>query len=93
LETLDLGQELEQALASTKRLLKAAEYADEIPLNQKAQILSTLNTILSSAAKSRAEIYSAARHRTLENVLLATLKQFPELQVAFMTAYSEALET
>jgi hypothetical protein len=91
LEDLDLAGELEQALASTKRLLRTAEYDGDIPLNQKAQILSTLNTILTSITKSRSEIYSAERNRALESTLIKVLKRFPALQSEFMLAYSEAL--
>lgn len=92
LETLDVAAELALAYQQAKRLAEAAEFDDETPLNQKAQIVNSLNSILASITKSRAEIYSAERNRAMESALLSTLKKFPELQKEFMAAYKIALE-
>jgi hypothetical protein len=90
-ENLDVGQELELAFQSAKRLLAQAEGDVEAPLNQKAQIIGALNTVLTSISKARADFYSAERNRLLEMTLIAVLKDFPELQKPFMEAYEKAL--
>jgi len=90
-ENLDVGQELELAFLAAKRLLTQAERDVEAPLNQKAQIIGALNTVLTSISKARADFYSAERSRILEMTLIAVLKEFPELQKSFMEAYEKAL--
>lgn len=87
LENLDVAAELALAYQRAKRLAEAAELDEATPLNQKAQIVNSLNSILASITKSRAEIYSAEQNRALETALLTTLKRFPELQKEFMAAY------
>ena len=91
LENLDVAAELALAYQQAKRLAEAAEFDEATPLNQKAQIVNSLNSILASITKSRAEIYSAEQNRVLETALLTTLKRFPELQKEFMAAYKANL--
>lgn len=88
---VDIAHELEVAFHTAKRLLETAEYDDETPLNQKAQIIGALNTVLTNLTKSRAEIYSAERNRMLEAALIRTLKKYPELQKDFMADYQKEL--
>lgn len=90
-EPIDVAGELEYAFRSAKRLLAAAEHDEATPLNQKSQIIGALNTVLASITKSRTEVYSAEKNRLMEAALIATLKQFPEMQAAFMEKYKEAL--
>lgn len=91
-EPLDVAAELEMAFRSAKRLLSAAEHDESVPLNQKAQVVGALNTVLASITKSRSEIYSAERNRRMEAALIATLKKHPDLQKAFMADYREVLK-
>ena len=89
---INVADELEAAYQSAKRLMIAAEYDDETPLNQKAQVIGAMNTVLASITKSRSEIWSAERNRAMETCLINVLKQHPELQKAFMADYKVALE-
>lgn len=89
---INVADELEAAYQSAKRLMIAAEYDDETPLNQKAQVIGAMNTVLASITKSRSEIWSAERNRAMETCLINVLKRHPELQKAFMADYKVALE-
>jgi hypothetical protein len=89
---IDVAQELEQAFHAAKRLLEAAEYDDSTPLNQKAQIIGALNTVLTNITKSRTEVFSAERNRALEAILIRTLKKHPTLQKDFMEDYAKELK-
>ena len=92
LKDIDIGVELEHAFRIAKTLLDSCVNDSETPLNQKAQIIGALNTILAAMTKQRTDIYSAERVRTLESVLLKVLKRHPELSTAFLTDYRAELE-
>ncbi len=91
-EDLDAQQELLDQYNTAKRLLSDAEYSEEIPLNQKAQALNTISTILGNIIKSRTELYNSERLRLLEATLLEVLQEFPELASAFMPLYETRLK-
>lgn len=92
LKDIDIGVELEHAFRIAKTLLDSCVNDSETPLNQKAQIIGALNTILGAMVKQRADIYSAERVRILESVLLRVLKRHPELATAFLADYKSELE-
>ena len=92
LKDIDIGVELEHAFRTAKTLLDACVNDSETPLNQKAQIIGALNTVLTAMVKQRTDIYSAERVRTLESVLLKALKRHPELSTAFLADYKVELE-
>lgn len=92
LKDIDIGVELEHAFRIAKTLLDSCVNDSETPLNQKAQIIGALNTILAAMTKQRTDIYSAERVRTLESVLLKALKRHPELSTAFLADYKTELE-
>ena len=87
LKDIDIGVELEHAFRTAKILLDACVNDTATPLNQKAQIIGALNTILAAMTKQRADIYSAERVRTLESVLLKVLKRHPTLATEFLADY------
>ena len=87
LKDIDIGVELEHAFRIAKTLLDSCVNDSETPLNQKAQIIGALNTILAAMVKQRTDIYSAERVRTLESVLLKVLKRHPELSTDFLADY------
>ena len=91
LKDIDIGVELEHAFRTAKILLDACVNDPETPLNQKAQIIGALNTILAAMVKQRADIYSAERVRTLESVLLKVLKRHTELSTEFLADYKTEL--
>ena len=92
LRDIDIGVELEHAFRIAKTLLDSCVNDSETPLNQKAQIIGALNTVLTAMVKQRTDIYSAERVRTLESVLLKALKRHPELSTAFLADYKTELE-
>ena len=87
LKDIDVASELEHAFRIAKTLLDSCVNDSETPLNQKAQIIGALNTILAAMTKQRADIYSAERVRTLESVLLKVLKRHPTLATDFLADY------
>lgn len=91
LADLDLESELMLQFSTAKRLLAAAELDDGVPLNQKAQASNSITSVLATISKIRTELHSAERLKTLESTLIATLKEFPELNAAFLAAYTKAL--
>lgn len=91
-EELDLEKELLEQYNTAKQLLHDASFDETIPLNQKAQAVNSATAIIGALIKTQAELYSLERIKKIEAVLIATLKQFPDLQESFMTAYKEALD-
>lgn len=91
LSELNVEHELLRQYQAAKRLFEAAEHDETTPLNQKAQTLNSISSILSAIIKTQTELYDAERLKALEAVLADTLREFPELETAFMTAYKTRL--
>lgn len=92
LSDIDVAFELEHAFRAAKTLLDECVTDYETPVNQKAQVIGALNTVLAAMIKQRADIYSSERVRTLESVLLKVLKRHPELATEFLADYKTELE-
>ena len=90
LEDLNLADELYEQYVTAKQMLADAE-SDDVPLNQKAQTMNSIVSILGHISKIRTDIYSAERLKLLEGTLLETLKKFPVLSASFIVAYEEAI--
>lgn len=88
LATLDLSAELYAQYVKAKNLL--TESSSE-PLNQKAQTLNSIVSVLAVIAKIRTELYNAERLKKLESCLIEALLEFPALQEAFMERYEREL--
>ena len=91
-EELNLEKELLEQYNTAKQLLHDASFDETIPLNQKAQAVNSATAIIGALIKTQAELYSLERIKKIEAVLIATLRQFPDMQASFMTAYKEALD-
>lgn len=91
LKDLDLEKELAEQYTHAKQVFSDAQYDTETPLNQKAQALNTVQSILQAIIKMQQELYNIERLKMLEDSLIGALQAFPELKEAFMTAYEEAL--
>lgn len=89
--TLNLEVELLEQYNRARKLLHDANYDEEIPLSQKAAALNSATSIIGALIKSQAELYSLERIKKIENVLIQTLKRFPEMQEEFMNVYTESL--
>jgi hypothetical protein len=90
--TLNLENELLAQYNTAKKLIHDAEYAEDVPLNQKAQAVNSATAVLGALIKSQSELYNLERVKKIEAVLLRTLQSFPDMQEAFMRDYSAALE-
>lgn len=88
LEDLDLSAELYNQYVLAKQLLSDA---DDQPLNQKAQTLNSIVSILRDISKVRTDLFNAERIKAIESALLMTLKDFPEMSTAFLESYEAAL--
>ena len=87
LDSLVIADELLAQYKTAKALLREAEFDDTIPLNQKAQTLNAINAILTTITKNRESVRNMAEIGILEVALGDTLKLFPEIKEAFLTAY------
>lgn len=92
LADLDLLDELYKQYVIGKQLLSDAD-ADEAPLNQKAQTLNSVVSILGTITKMRTELYNAEKLKSLEGALLETLKEFPEMSDRFLELYTNKAES
>ena len=90
--SLNLESELLEQYNRARKLLHDASYDDSIPLSQKAAALNSATSIIGALIKSQAELYSLERVKKIENVLITTLKAFPDLQSEFMQLYTQNLE-
>ena len=87
---LDLGRELLQSYNRASRLFTTIEFDDDIPPNQKAQVLNTIRNIQEQVLRSQERFHNVERLKNIENVLINTLKDFPELKNSFLEAYEQA---
>ncbi len=91
LEDLNVADELLIQYKNAVNLLEAAQHDENIPANQKAQLLNSISAIITNISKTQTDVYNAERLKTLENTLIATLKDFPEVKSTFLDAYERAL--
>ena len=91
-QKLDAQSELLYQYNVAKRLLAEAEYNDGIPLNQKAQALNTISSILGNIIKTRTDLYNAERLRLLEETLVEVLQEFPSISAQFLPLYEARLQ-
>lgn len=91
LNDLDLEDELLKQYNTAKNLYEDAEFDEEVPLNQKAQTLNAISAILGQIIKQREMLHNVQTITAIEQALVATLKDFPEVKEGFMTAYGRNL--
>ena len=92
LQDLDLQDELLTQYVQAKQLLKDVEFADEIPLNQKAQAQNSILGILAQIIKQQETLHNVANVTRIELALVAALKECPEVKEAFLAIYTGKLE-
>ena len=91
-EDLNLASEVLGQLNAAKKLYHDSSYDLSIPLNQKAQALNTISSVLKTLVDMQAAIHNIDKIKRLEVILIDSLKKFPELQNEFMKKYSEGLQ-
>lgn len=89
---LPLKDQLAYRMRQASRLYTAIEHEDEVPANQKAQVLNTITSIIGQLNKLEAEMHSIEAVKKLERALITCLKTAPEdVQKAFFEAYEAEL--
>lgn len=91
LEELNLEDELLTLYTKATELLRDSEYDESIPLNQKAQAQNSIVSILTTIIKNQEAVRNMAEIATIEAALGDTLKEFPDIKEAFLTAYEGKL--
>lgn len=89
LKDLDLEHEL---LKQYQRAQELLEFSDDEPLNQRAQTLNSITSILQAIIKLQQDLYNMERLKTLENTLVNTLQEFPQLKEKFLDSYRKNLK-
>lgn len=90
LENLDLGSELLSSYNRASRLFVTIEHDDDIPPNQKAQVLNTIRGIQEQILRNQERAYNVNKLKVIENTLIDVLKGFPEVKEAFIREYEKA---
>lgn len=88
LAELNLEDELLEQYYTAQDLL---ENSKNEPLNQKAQTLNAITSILQAIIKAQQDLYNIERLKTLENTLIKVLQEFPEIKHKFLDAYEAEL--
>jgi len=91
LEDLNVADELLMQYKNAVSLFELAQHDENIPANQKAQLLNSISAIITNISKTQTDVYNAERLKTLENTLISTLKDFPEVKSVFLDADERAL--
>lgn len=92
LNTLDLSEELVFQFLQAKKMMQDAQDDDDIPLNQKAQLLNSLANMNKQAAELQKSLFSPNQTRLREQALATALKKYPEVQTAFLAELELLLE-
>ena len=91
LKELNLDTELLTQYKNAKDLLHEAMDDEEIPLNQKAQIINSITNIIKQILELQEALHNVENMKILESTLVETLKIYPELAAKFLTDYEKAL--
>lgn len=92
LSDLDLDAELYAAFAQAKNLYTDVQYDDTTKTTEKVANIKAMADILGRIVSMQSAVFSLQRVKALEECLVSTLKEFPEIQDAFLEKYKRALE-
>lgn len=92
LDELDLDRELAEQFIRAKQLILNAECDETVSLAQKAQATNSITSILQNIVKMRTDLYNSERIKLIEATLIGVLKEFPDIQAAFIDRYEASLE-
>jgi hypothetical protein len=92
LDELDVDNALLRHYYRVERLARDVLTDPDIPPNQQAAVMNTLNSLLVQIAKTRTELYTAERMKRIEQTLLFVLKTLPKQQQQdFLEEYEREL--
>jgi uncharacterized protein (UPF0147 family) len=90
---MNMEQELLLQFQQTKTLLNTILTDEEVPANQKAQVINTCNAILTEITKTQSSLYNAERLKIMEQCLTNALKSAPtEVSDKFFESYERELK-
>lgn len=89
---MSLRDQLAFRMKQASQLYEAIQHDDEVPANQKTQVLNTIVSIISQLTKLETDMHSVEQVKRLERALISTLKRMPEeLQQGFFKEYEAEL--
>jgi len=92
LADIDLERELMLQLRTAQALQNRTLLTDDIPANQKAQVLNAVAASIQALIKMQAEYYTPERLKRIETHLISLLNSWPEDQTRpFFEAYEKLL--
>lgn len=93
LETIDLLGETVRLFRQTRRLLSKVLVNTATPINQQAQVVATLGTLLKTLSQQQTDLYDAERLKRLEAVVIRLVRDLaPELQDRFVAEYEREVQ-
>lgn len=90
LSNLDLEEELVTQLSRAKSLQTQVLEDNDIPANQKAQVMNTVGSVIGDIIRMQERLYNAERFKAIEAMLLDSLRMLPKAQAeAFIEEYAK----
>ena len=87
---LNMEEELVLQLYRAKALQTKTMEADEIPANQKAQVMNSVASVIGDLIRLQERLFNAERFKAIEAILLESLKMLPKAQAeAFIIEYAK----
>ena len=92
LDQIDISTSLLDQYQAAIRLRRQVLSDDEIPANQRAQVLNAVSSILAQLVKLRTDLFNSERQKRTEGILLSVLRHLPEeARNEFMEVYEREL--
>lgn len=92
LKDLNIEEELLLQFHQLRRLQGDVLNDESLPLNQRAQVASTVAASLHKLSERQEAIWSSERFKDIENLLIRTLSQLPEdLAASFLDTYEKII--
>lgn len=91
LEELDLDLELLEQYQAAKSVLEDIQYDEQVPANQKAQVMNTITSILQAIIKLQQDLHNVERMKAVENTLINVLQRHETLRDEFLKDYESSL--
>lgn len=93
LKDVNLEEEMLKQLHATSAMQSDISADSDVPANQKAQIASTMTTILTKLGDMQEALYTTERLKRIESLLIRHLKTLPEETAkSFLEGYEKILE-
>lgn len=92
LAEVNLEEELMLQFQAVRALQSQVLADDEQPLNQRAQVANSVQTVLSKLIEMQDKVYSTERYKAFEQIMIRHLSKLPEdVAQAFLEDYEKAV--